>query len=876
MNNLRMKPVLLVLLLVTILLATGSCSSTDIGGSKSTKHRNWVKYSNTAKINIQNHQYEEAIINIERAIDAEPSEYLLHLGKANLLEKLGRRQEALDYLSGLIRDDSNQSQFLELRGRFLLQLGYWESAREDLYYVYENSEKRDLGLLKQLILLEQKSEKPVKSKLLVDTALKLAPKNHELWFQKGKLELGMFRFKDAEKSIRKAISFNKNALNYHQIYIETLLLLKNKTATETHLLKMVQRFPEDDWGKTRLAAIWVENGALESAKAMLEDTLITHPGKALIYYHLATIYAEQKNWRIALDYYLGGIKRDTNSSWANVQIAKIYRRVGDTNAALTHLKSAFDQGSRDLYVYETLAKIYNMRDETYSAERVIIEGLRISSKNQVLLSEYGTLFEKRGNLKEAIRAYQEIITIHPQNFYIHGKMGNLFRMLKQFERAEIALKKAKNLSPETSWVRAYLVELYSEQLKWAHALSEIEEMIRYRPVDYWPHARKGLILQKLYRYNSSLHAIDNAISLASDNKVDVRWLFEVRGEILASLERYDEAEKSMLLANNSENNDPIVLTKLAYIQNNLDKRRSLNTIKRVIYLEDVGIDSIELYAYLTGQYINYWNFKKGGLAEKTYIKIIEKKFTQVESLLKELEGLLDPHLPFLTYLRDYLLLGNKAKLDISEKIKKETRVYWHYYYLGTHELNFGNKQQAKTYFDYALLAHPDNPWFLVKQAFTLENLKESKAAILLLKKFLIHFPDSNWAKVRLALNYDLALQPELSEKTYLEILKKEPNRHIVLNNLAWLYLTTQEKVLKKTDEALLLSQRAVKLKATSANLDTLAEAYFQKKEYSAALKAIEKALDIDRKNLDYFKKQKKKILKAIAQDKKNHLPSSNN
>ncbi|MCP4298893.1 MAG: hypothetical protein GY786_25210, partial [Proteobacteria bacterium] len=134
MNNLRMRSVLMALLLVTTLLATSGCSSPVIEGSKSTEPRNWVKYSNTAKINVQNHQYEEAIINIERAIDAEPSEYPLHLEKANMLEKLDRRQEALDYLSGLIRDNPDQSQFLELRGKFLLQLGYWESAREDLYY----------------------------------------------------------------------------------------------------------------------------------------------------------------------------------------------------------------------------------------------------------------------------------------------------------------------------------------------------------------------------------------------------------------------------------------------------------------------------------------------------------------------------------------------------------------------------------------------------------------------------------------------------------------------------------------------------------------------------------------------------------------------
>ena len=52
------------------------------------------------------------------------------------------------------------------------------------------------------------------------------------------------------------------------------------------------------------------------------------------------------------------------------------------------------------------------------------------------------------------------------------------------------------------------------------------------------------------------------------------------------------------------------------------------------------------------------------------------------------------------------------------------------------------------------------------------------------------------------------------------------------------------------------------------NLDTLAEAYYQNTEYAKALSIIEKALDRDTKNLDYFKKQKKKFEKALRKQKK--------
>ncbi len=66
----------------------------------------------------------------------------------------------------------------------------------------------------------------------------------------------------------------------------------------------------------------------------------------------------------------------------------------------------------------------------------------------------------------------------------------------------------------------------------------------------------------------------------------------------------------------------------------------------------------------------------------------------------------------------------------------------------------------------------------------------------------------------------------------------------------------------------MLALKAVSISSSPANLDTLAEAYYQKKEFQKALKTAERALDRDRQGLDDFKKTKKKILKAIQSTKK--------
>ncbi|MFH2133477.1 MAG: tetratricopeptide repeat protein, partial [bacterium] len=102
-----------------------------------------------------------------------------------------------------------------------------------------------------------------------------------------------------------------------------------------------------------------------------------------------------------------------------------------------------------------------------------------------------------------------------------------------------------------------------------------------------------------------------------------------------------------------------------------------------------------------------------------------------------------------------------------------------------------------------------------------------------------------------------------AETGYQEILAINPQDKVAWNNLAWMYLTAKNKEMHKLEEALQLALKAVELSPSPANLDTLAEAYYQKKEYQKALKTVERALDRDRQGLDDFKRTQKKILKAI-------------
>ena len=97
-------------------------------------------------------------------------------------------------------------------------------------------------------------------------------------------------------------------------------------------------------------------------------------------------------------------------------------------------------------------------------------------------------------------------------------------------------------------------------------------------------------------------------------------------------------------------------------------------------------------------------------------------------------------------------------------------------------------------------------------------------------------------------------------ESYEKIIDMDGAQPGALNNLAWLLVTIPDEQLKDPERALALAKRAVALDRSAIYLDTLAEAYYANGDINEALKAIDEAIAVARKNRDYYQKQRKKFM----------------
>jgi tetratricopeptide (TPR) repeat protein len=92
-------------------------------------------------------------------------------------------------------------------------------------------------------------------------------------------------------------------------------------------------------------------------------------------------------------------------------------------------------------------------------------------------------------------------------------------------------------------------------------------------------------------------------------------------------------------------------------------------------------------------------------------------------------------------------------------------------------------------------------------------------------------------------------------RAYEEALIRNPDSAYVLNNLAWIYATCDDRLLRNPEKANRLALKAVRLKPASHILDTLAESFFINGMVDDAIQTARLALAETTDNHSYFEKQ---------------------
>lgn len=129
-------------------------------------------------------------------------------------------------------------------------------------------------------------------------------------------------------------------LTQEQLEIQRAIRLGQFEKAERLLQVMLEQKPEDPWARNKTAVVWILTGRVQAAQALLEDLLADCPDYAPAWVNRGNLAFERNDLEEAQACYEKALELDPHSSAAHNNLAAVYKRQGNIQAMVRHLKEA--------------------------------------------------------------------------------------------------------------------------------------------------------------------------------------------------------------------------------------------------------------------------------------------------------------------------------------------------------------------------------------------------------------------------------------------------------------------------------------------------------------------------------------------------------
>ena len=182
----------------------------------------------------------------------------------------------------------------------------------------------------------------------------------------------------------------------------------------------------------------------------------------------------------------------------------------------------------------------------------------------------------------------------------------------------------------------------------------------------------------------------------------------------------------------------------------------------------------------------------------------------------------------------------EIKMEPQDMSSKQLPPWIHEQWGVSHEI-LGNNELAALHYEAVLKEFPDSIWIHARLGWVYERLEKLEKSKNHYSRFLSQHPKALDVSFRLANVFTLLGAEASTIEIYEKIIAERPYNDLVLNNLAWIYLTAEDRQLRDVKKGMQLAIKSVELHPTIDNLDTLAEAYFQSGKQKKAIEVIRRA-----------------------------------
>lgn len=439
--------------------------------------------------------------------------------QANTLQNQKKFREAYLFLEAAYLIDPNDGNGLVKLGELTEKMATSYDDFRTVVSFYQRAILKDPSLTKAYIklgLLESEQYNLERALKLLKQAEALSPQESDPYVALGK---HFYRSKDYFSAIEQFTkAFKINPADSEILYYAGLLRLLARKEGEKEATNFFYRSylldPQNYDALVEWLKLKVQNYEKTFAIKFVLNLLEQDQGNANLYWALGEVYATNKEFRRAINYYHKALDADNRSARVRLALAKSLEAVGEIESAVAEyrLASFLDRRNGEGF--------YRAADLLFQAKKY----------------------------KDAEEVLNYLVSVSPNYPGAHRYLSKIFQASRQKDRAVASMQREVTNNPMNAKYRIEYAELLMDYGKLDESIKELTEVTNLPPVAKAPEfaydkIRSYLLLSRAFRLQSKFESAEGAINLALENDRDDPELHRELGYVYHAQQRDKEAVK---------------------------------------------------------------------------------------------------------------------------------------------------------------------------------------------------------------------------------------------------------------------------------------------------------------------------------------------
>ena len=434
----------------------------------------------------------QALINLRRALEADPDLVLSRFQLGEVLREQGKPEEAAEQYRHALRLDPNHAEAHNALGLILKEGQQTEPALEHFRRALRSDPlSYDAHANSGTIHLQQgKAEEATRE---FYRALQIEPNNPGVYRSLGVAQARLGRHWQAVSDFQQAISLKPdNAEAHYNLGLSQSELGRQGEAIEAFQEAIGLR-PDYAEAHSSLGVVYGQAGRPPEAVEAFRQAVRINPEFGEAYSNLGLVHGQLGQWREAAAALAQVVRIDPGDAETCLKLGLAYGQAGQFQKAVESFQQAIQVKPDYAEAYSNLGAAYGQLGRHQEASEAFREAVRLQPDSLQAHLHLGTAYAQLGRLPEAIRAFQGATRIKPDLIRLHQFIGEAYTRLGQPRQAIPAFRQVLRFQPGDVEARFHLALAY---LAVGERASALEQYRKLRDLD---EARAGQLMERINR-----------------------------------------------------------------------------------------------------------------------------------------------------------------------------------------------------------------------------------------------------------------------------------------------------------------------------------------------------------------------------------------